>query len=41
MKAAIAALTEDGQSVEGQLAALEALQKLVEPIDNANGGCHY
>jgi hypothetical protein len=38
MKQAIAGLQDGAAAPEARLAALEELQRLVEPIDNANGG---
>ena len=40
MKDAISVLTNDSTPVEELLMALEALQILVEPIDNANSTVH-
>ena len=40
MKDAISVLTNDSTLVEELLMALEALQVLVEPIDNANSTVH-
>ncbi len=39
MKDTIAILTNSSAPAEEVLLALEALQSLVEPIDNANGKC--